>query len=105
MQWEKEWEETTFYSSHTKGPECCYSANELEALAVVEVIHHFTPYIYGKRFVVFTDHRPLCALLTSKDLNGRLKRLSIKLQPGMLQIEYLPGRDNTLADALSRQEG
>ena len=104
VQREGEWGAAAFYSRQTKGPECCYSASELEALAVVEAIHHFTPYLYGKRFVVFTDRCPLCSLLTSEHLNGRLKRFSVKLQPWMLRIEYLPGSDNTLADALSHQD-
>ena len=104
VRWEGEWEAVTFYSRQTNGPERRYSASKLEALVVVEAIQHFTLYLYGKRFVVFTDHRPLCSLLTSEHLNRRLKRFSVKLQPWMLQIEYLPGSDNTLADALSHQD-
>ena len=42
------WETAAFYSRQTRGPERCYSASELEALAVVEAINHFTPYLYGK---------------------------------------------------------
>ena len=98
------WEAAASYSRQTRGPERLYSASELEVLAVVEAINHFTPYLYGKEFVVYMDHRPLCSLLTSEHLNGRLKRFSMKLQPWMLKIEYLLGTDNTLADALSRQD-
>ena len=54
--------------------------------------------------MVYTDHKPLCSLLTSDHLNGRLKRFSTKLQPWMIRFEYLPGVDNTLADALFRQD-
>ena len=104
VQRDGEWKAAAFYSRQTKGPERRYSASKLETMPVVEVIHHFTPYLYGNRFVVFTDHRPLCSLLTSEHLNGRLKRFSVKLQPWMLRIEYLPGSDNTLADALSHQD-
>ena len=42
--------------------------------------------------------------MTSDHLNGRLKRLSMKLQPWMVTFVYLPGKVNTLADALSRQD-
>jgi len=99
-----EWAPAAFFSRQTRGPERRYSASELEALAVVESIKHFSPYLYGRSFVVFTDHKPLCSLLTSDHLNGRLKRFSTKLQPWMVTFQYLPGMENTLADALSRQD-
>ena len=98
------WAPAAFYSRQTRGPERRYSTSELEALAVVEAVKHFSPYLYGQKFVVFMDHKPLCSLLTSDHLNGRLKRFSTKLQPWLIQFEYLPGTENTFADALSRQD-
>ena len=47
---------------------------------------------------------PLCYLLSPEKLNGRLKRFSMKLQHWMPKIEHLPGQDNGMADALSREE-
>jgi len=99
-----EWVAAAFYSRQTRGPERRYLASELEALAVVEAVKHFSPYLYGRPFTVFTDHKPLCHLLTSYHLNGRLKPLSTKLQPWMVTFQYLPGEENTLADAMSRQD-
>ena len=104
VQREGEWKAAALYSRLTRGPERHYSASELEALAVVEVIRHFSPYLYGREVVVFANHQPLCALMTSDYLNGRLKRLSMKLQPWLVKFVYLPVKDNTLADALSRQD-
>ena len=46
-----------------------YSAMELEALAMVASIEHFAHYLYGREFVVQTDHKALVKLLTSKCLN------------------------------------
>ena len=99
-----DWAPAAFYSRQTRGPERTYSASELEALAVVESVKHFSPYLDTQKFVVFTDHKPLCSLLTSDHLNGRLKRFSTKLQPWLIQFKYLPGTENTFADALSRQD-
>ena len=42
--------------------------------------------------------------MSSTRLNPRLARLAFKLQHWMVDIRYLPGVDNTLADALSREE-
>ena len=98
------WTAAAFYSRQTRGPERRYSASKLEALAVVDSVKHFSPCLYGQKFVVFSDHKPLCFLLTSDHLNGRLKRFSTKLQPWMIEFRYLPGMDNTMADTLSRQD-
>ena len=100
----KSWEAAAFYSRQTRGAEQRYSATELEALALVETVKHFSYYLYGKLFTVFTDHKPLCQLLSLDRLNGRLRRLSTKLQHWLLNIEYLLGRENGFADALSREE-
>ena len=50
------------------------------------------------------SHEPLCQLLSSNRLNPRLRRIAMKLQHWLLKIEYLPGKDNGFADALSREE-
>ena len=98
------WAAAAFFSRQTRGPERRYSASELEALAVVEAVKYFSHYLYGQEFIIFTDHKPLCSLMTSDHLNGRLKRFSTKLQPWMVKFQYLPGVENTFADALSRQD-
>ena len=101
---EDHWLPAAYYSRQTRGPEVRYSATELEALAVAETLAHFAYYLYGRNFVVFTDHKPLCHLLTSDRLNSRLRQLSLKLQQWLLKIEYVKGVENGAADALSRQE-
>ena len=101
---DEEWVAAAYYSRQTKGSETRYSATELEALALVETIVHFSYYLYGHTFVAFTDHHALLSLKRSDRLNGRLKRLALKLQPWDVDVQYLPGKENLLADALSRQE-
>ena len=73
------WEAAVYFSRQTKGSERRYSATELEALALVETVKNFVYYLYGKTFVAYTDHKPLCALLSSDRLNGRLRWLGMKL--------------------------
>ena len=98
------WEAAAFFSRQTRGAEQRYSATELEVLALVETIHHFGYYLYGKTFVAYTDHKPLCQLLTSDRLNEHLRRLGMKLQHWLVEICYLLGENNKMADALSREE-
>ena len=99
-----EWTPSAYYSRQLRGAEARYSATELEALALVETVRHFAYHLYGRGFVAFTDHRPLEQLLSSTRLNPRLARMAYKLQHWLIEICYLPGMDNTLADALSREE-
>ena len=101
---EGEWQAAAFYSRQLHGAEQRYSATELEALALVSTVEHFAYYLYGTVFTAFTDHQPLVQLLTSDRLNPRLRRFAYKLQHWLIQIKYLPGNENTLADALSREE-
>jgi len=101
---EGKWEAAAFFSRQLRGAEQRYSATELEALAVAATVEHFNYYLYGKKFKVYTDHKPLVHLMSSNRLNPRLRRISYKLQHWMLTLEYLSGESNTFADALSREE-
>ena len=67
-------------------------------------MEHFAHYLYGRSFTIYTDHKALCSLLSSKTFNRWLQRFALKLQPWDVNIVYKPGRDNGNADGLSRQE-
>ena len=79
-----------------------YSTTEKEALAIVWAISKYRPYIWGHRFVVWTDHNPLTHLRTAKDSHGRLTRWYLALQEYDFIVKYIPGKHNFAADALSR---
>jgi hypothetical protein len=44
-----------------------YPTVEKELLAIVWGCHHFRPYLYGRKFTVVTDHRPLVWIFNVKD--------------------------------------
>ena len=98
-----EWEAAAFFSRQLHSAKQRYSATESEALALVATIDHFNCYLYGKPFIILTDHRPLEQLLTSDKLNSSLRRMAYKLQHWMIEIRYIQGDKNTFADALSRE--
>ncbi|KAK6994766.1 Retrovirus-related Pol polyprotein from transposon 17.6 [Biomphalaria glabrata] len=79
-----------------------YATVELECLALVWAIEKFQPYLYGREFVLQTDHRPLVYLSSSKNLNSRLMRWSLLLQPYSFRVEHIPGSSNFAPDFLSR---
>lgn len=79
-----------------------YPVIEKELLSIVWAIKHFRPYLYGRRFRILTDHRPLVYLFGMKDPSSRLIKFRLALEEYDFYIEYIKGSLNGPADALSR---
>ena len=92
-----------YYSRQLRGAKTRYSATELEGLAIYCTILHFAHFLYGRQFLVYTDHKALVAMRTSKVLNRRLQGWALKLQDFAFEVLYREGRKNANADGLSRQ--
>lgn len=75
---------------------------EMELIAVHWAIQHFRPYLYGTKFLVRSDHKPLVHLYSLKDPASRLTRLRLDLEEYDFVIEHIKGKSNVGADALSR---
>ena len=56
-----------------------YSASEREMLAIVLSVERFKQYVYGREFLILTDHMPLKFLLTADVPDARLARLMNRL--------------------------
>jgi transposase InsO family protein len=93
-----------FYSRTLNSAEKNYSTIERELLAIVESTKHFRPYLYGKHFEIETDHKPLVWLFSLKDPNSRLVKWRLRLEEFDYTIKYKKGKENSVADALSRIE-
>lgn len=81
-----------------------YAQIEKELLAVVFATEKFNQFVYGQRTKVHSDHKPLVAIM-KKDINKvsvRLQRMLLKLLKYDIELEYLPGKEMYIADALSR---
>ena len=91
-------------SKKLKPAELKYSTIEKECLALVWAVQKFEPYLYGNQFVVQTDHSPLQYLERVKSPSGRITRWAMILQPFQFVVEAIPGKDNVVADFLSRRD-
>ena len=87
----------TFSESQSK-----YSAFDKELEGIRESVKYFRPHILNRKLVIRTDHRPIRELSRAKHLSPRLYRIYELLGTFDLVIEYLPGPENKIADALSR---
>ena len=79
-----------------------YSITERETLAVIYSLERFRDIILGYPIRVWTDHTAIQNLFKHKNLRGRLARWFVTLQNYEVKFEYIPGKKNTAADALSR---
>jgi hypothetical protein len=60
------------YASRNNKAKSNYSSYARECLAVVWVIIHFKPYLYGTKFILYIDHQPIKWLMTNDKLIGKL---------------------------------
>ena len=92
-----------YYVSRTLKPsELNYSVIEKEALALVWAVEKFHLYLFGKKFEVVVDHKPLKFIFQPQArLIPRIARWQIKLQAYSFDVIYEKGEKN-IADFLSR---
>lgn len=91
-----------YASKLLKGAELNYSFIEKELFAIVFAVKHYRPYLFGRKFYLVTDHRPLVWAHRIKDPTSRLLHWLLKLRDYQYDVIYKPGRLNSNADALSR---
>jgi hypothetical protein len=79
-----------------------YSSYYGECLAAVWAVSYFRIYLYGRPFVLKTDHEPLKWLMTSKKLTGMHARWASILQEYDVDIQHRAGVTHGDADGLLR---
>ena len=80
-----------------------YSVGEREAIACVFAVEKWHVFLWGRKFVIRTDHSALTTMLSkgTDRKSMRIARWYSKLMKYNYDIEYRPGSDNKLADGLS----
>ena len=80
-----------------------YGTTEREALALIWGLEHFKTFCEGHRYTCLTDHTALTYVVNNKEsTNQRVARWVLRLQPYDLKLKYLPGKQNSTADLMSR---
>ena len=77
---------------------------ERELIGLVQAVRHWRPYLWGRQFLVRTDHYSLKYLLEQRLSTVPQHQWISKLFGFDFTVEYRPGRLNTVADALSRRD-
>jgi hypothetical protein len=68
-----------YASCRLNGAESHYTTSKKELLAIVWATKYFRPYLYGRRFKIVSDHKPLVWIMNVKDPGSRLMRWRIQL--------------------------
>ncbi|GFU06840.1 uncharacterized protein K02A2.6 [Nephila pilipes] len=75
-------------------------------MAVIYGLEHFNHYTYGRIVTVQTHHKPILGFSKKPydTISPRLQRMLLRLNKYNIQLEYIPGKNLVIADALSRAQ-
>ena len=100
------WQPISFFSRKLNAAEKKYSTYDRELLSAYSAIKHFRHFIEGRNFIIFTDHKPLTFAFRQKPEKAsprQLRHLDF-ISQFTSDIRHIAGKDNVVADALSRIE-
>ena len=93
-----------FWSKTLSESQVRYPVHDLEMLAIVEACDHWRHLIRGQPVTARSDHHSLQHFFTQRSLSKRQVRWMESLTDFDLTIEYVKGKNNVVADALSRKD-
>ena len=103
------WKPVQYASRSFTDTEQRYAQVEKEALAMTWCCEKFADFLVGlPSFQIETDHKPLLALMKTKqldELTPRIQRFRMRMMRFSYQVEYVAGKHLVTADALSRAPG
>lgn len=102
----KDWQALGFFSRKLSPAQKKYSPYDRELLAMYESVRYFRYMVEARPFTIYTDHKPLThAFSTSREnCSPRQFRYLDLIGQYTTDIQYIAGKDNVVADALSRIE-
>jgi hypothetical protein len=92
-----------YASRKLKKHEELYVTHDLELAVVMLALKLWRHYLVGRNFDLKTDHQSLKHLFTQRDMKARKRRWSEFMSEYDFGILYIKGKENVVADALSRR--
>ena len=101
------WEPLSFYSAKLDDNQIDWPAFDRELLAMFRAVRHFRPMVEGHAFTIFTDQQALVPSMRKKSepLTPRQTYQLTCVSEYSTNIQYIEGKSNVVADALSRPPG
>ncbi|GFV80753.1 retrovirus-related Pol polyprotein from transposon 412 [Trichonephila clavipes] len=91
-----------FFSKKLSPSQSKYNATVLEFFAIYTALNFFRPFLLGRKFKVFTDHKHLAGFLSNKNPSSKILHWKLALEEFNYDIHYIRGSLNSVADHLSR---
>ena len=100
------WQPISFFFKRLQPAETKYSTFSCKLLSIYLSISHFHHFLEGREFYVLTDHKPLIHALSSSSshYSPRETCLLDVISQFTSDIRHVHGKDNPVADALSRMD-
>lgn len=92
-----------FFSKAFVGAHLSKYVYEKELMALVLVVQYWRQYLMGRKFIVHSDQKSLKHLLEQRITKDNQQTWMSKLMGFQFDIMYKKGKENVVADALSRQ--
>ena len=92
----------SFFSLKLNGIQKTWAAVHKEAYAVIAALKKFRNWVYGSEIHCYSDHNPFLFISESAPKNAKLMRWCLALQEFNITFHYIRGRQNVVADCLSR---
>jgi hypothetical protein len=93
-----------YYSSSLCPKNAALSTYEKEALAIIESLKRWHHYFLGHKFIIRTDQESLKFMTDQRIASSIQHKLMFKLLEFDFTLEYNKGKENVVADALSRKQ-
>ena len=92
-----------YFSEKLSGPSLNYSTYDKELLALVRTLETWQHYLWPKEFVIHSDHESLKHIRSQAKLNRRHAKWVEFIESFPYVIKHKKGKENIIADALSRR--
>ena len=98
------WRPLAFFSRKLSPTEAKYSTFDRELLGTYAAVRHFRFLLEGRHFHILTDHKPMVAAMhrVSPPWWAQVQPHLSYISEFTTDIRYTPGKDNVVADSLSR---
>ncbi|KAG2191851.1 hypothetical protein INT47_002866, partial [Mucor saturninus] len=100
-----QWHPLAYESKKFSSAERSYPAQERELLGIMHALRTWRCLVDGRPYTVFSDHLPLKYFRSQVTPTPRLVRWIAELELYAPDIQYKPGKENDVPDALSRVGG
>ena len=92
-----------YFTEKLGGAQLNYPIYDKELYALVRVLETWQHYLWPKEFIIHSDHEALKYLKSQTKLNRRHAKLVEFIESFPYIVKYKKGKENVIADALSRK--